>query len=67
MGYDTPLLTDALRKLAEMGQSVTLNWGEDDGTWECCWISSGMRFVGRSPDPVKAVLKVRQLANIRIP
>lgn len=26
------------------GQSVTLNWGEDDNLWECSWITSGTRF-----------------------
>ncbi len=25
------------------GSSLSLNWGEDTGCWECSWISSGKR------------------------
>ena len=61
------LLTDALRKMATMGQSVTLNWGEDIDLWECSWISGGKRFTGFSTDPVKAVLQVLEQAEVRVP
>ena len=35
--------------MQEHGSSVTLNWGEDTGDWECSWITSGDRFSGYSP------------------
>ncbi len=53
--------------MTEHGQSVTLNWGEDDGLWECSWITSGERFTALHSDPLEAarhvgrdVLKARQ-------
>lgn len=30
------------------GSSLLLNWAEDDGLWECSWITSGNRHVGHS-------------------
>lgn len=30
--------------MAQHGQSVIVGWGEDDGLWECSWISGGERF-----------------------
>jgi len=61
------LLTDALRKMAAMGQSVTLNWGEDTELWECSWVTAGKRFTGFSTDPVKSVLQVLEQAEVRVP
>ena len=42
--------------MAEKGSSVLLNWGEDDGLWECSWITGGKRFTGYSSEsPFKAI------------
>ena len=52
-----------LEWMAAHGQSVLLNYGEDDQHWECSWITSGERFTGmriRIEDAVKDSLgKVR--------
>lgn len=37
-------LAAILGRMQQMGSSVDLNWGEDTGTWECSWISSGKRY-----------------------
>jgi len=54
--------TDMLGWMAAHGQSVLLNWSEDDGQWECSWIT-GKRFTAvraEIPDAIKDVLgKVR--------
>jgi hypothetical protein len=34
----------ALELMRRNGSSVTLNWGEDTGQWECSWITGGKRF-----------------------
>lgn len=44
-----PRKTTVLDMLLDMqahGQSVTLNWGEDNELWECSWIASGERYSG---------------------
>ena len=45
-----------LLNMKEHGQSVTLNWGEDNGLWECSWITSGKRYSGFSDNMLSAVL-----------
>jgi hypothetical protein len=37
-----------LHAMKAAGSSVLLNWGEDNGLWECSWITSGRRHVGIS-------------------
>lgn len=32
---------DILAWMTQNGQSLTLNWGEDNELWECCWIPDG--------------------------
>lgn len=34
--------------MQQHGQSVLLNWGEDDNLWECSWITGGERYSGYS-------------------
>jgi hypothetical protein len=41
--------------MAAHGQSVLLNWGEDDEHWECSWITSGKRFTGIRKDIPNAI------------
>lgn len=41
-------LEPLLEYMREHGQSVLLNWGEDDNLWECSWITGGERFTGLS-------------------
>ncbi|HEY8691119.1 MAG TPA: hypothetical protein VIR57_00110 [Chloroflexota bacterium] len=56
---------DCLDKLYDMqheGSSVTLNWGEDNGLWECSWITGGKRFTGFSSDPEDALDYAHQQA-----
>ena len=52
-----------LEWMAAHGQSVDLNYGEDDQHWECSWITGDKRFTGvriRIQDAVKDSLgKVR--------
>lgn len=39
-------VVDMLLDMQIHGQSVTLNWGEDNNLWECSWITSGRRYSG---------------------
>ena len=32
--------------MSQKGQSVELNWGEDNNSWECSWITGGIRYSG---------------------
>lgn len=38
-------LEEILAYMQQHGQSVLLNWGEDNNLWECAWISGGDRTV----------------------
>ncbi|MDE2100073.1 MAG: hypothetical protein KGL39_22655 [Patescibacteria group bacterium] len=52
------VMIEAYRLLAVMaarGQSVSLNWGEDDGLWECSWITGGQRHTALSTNMAMAV------------
>lgn len=49
-------LEDALREMKEGSSSVLLNWGEDDGLWECSWIVGGKRYTAHHHQPRTAVL-----------
>lgn len=54
-----PRTSSAVEILVDMqmhGQSVTLNWGEDNGVWECSWITGGNRYSGFSKNPYFAIL-----------
>lgn len=42
--------------MAAHGSSVTLNYGEDTGQWECSWITGGQRATAVSRGPGAAVL-----------
>ncbi len=44
-------LQDLLEKMQERGSSVDLNYGEDNGSWECSWIVGGQRFTEFSSVP----------------
>lgn len=46
---------DMLGWMSVRGQSVSLNWGEDNRQWECSWISSGKRFTGVRGDIPSAI------------
>lgn len=48
-------LGDLLTWMERHGSSVLLGWGEDDGRWECSWITSGRRHTGFSHLPGLAV------------
>lgn len=51
-------LSAALEYMREHGQSVLLNWGEDDNLWECSWITGGTRCTGfTNREPIQAVLQ----------
>ena len=39
-------LSEQIAYMQAHGQSVLLNWGEDDNLWECSWITGGERFTG---------------------
>lgn len=41
-------LDENLYHMKRKGQSVTLNWGEDTGMWECSWITGGQRYTAFS-------------------
>jgi hypothetical protein len=49
------------------GSSVLLNWGEDNGIWECSWITSGVRHVGLAVDMALAVHRALQLGATDAP
>jgi len=61
LSSDGPI--DMLGWMAAHGQSVLLNWSEDDGQWECSWITGGKRLTAVRadiPDAIRDVLdKVR--------
>lgn len=42
------------------GTSVTLNWGEDNGLWECSFVLCGVRYSGVSATLESAVREVWQ-------
>lgn len=48
-------LTDTLGWMASRGQSVTLDYGEDNQHWECSWITGGKRFTGVRREIIDAV------------
>jgi hypothetical protein len=48
-------LMDELEGMAAHGQSVTLNWGEDNGLWECSWITGDRRYTAFSKNVDVAV------------
>ena len=57
-GMCTDALTPLPRMLEEMsehGQSVMLSFGEDNGCWECSWITGGKRFTGYGADANQSV------------
>lgn len=60
-------LGDTLTMMAKHGQSVLLNWGEDNNLWECSWITSGIRLTGFGLTPEVAlsecIAKARNLVN----
>ena len=51
--------------MQQHGSSVALSWGEDDGIWECSWITSGVRFRGLSSDATDALDHAHQQAAER--
>ena len=58
-----------LKKIAWMqrhGSSLLLNWGEDDGLWECSWITGGQRYVGHSKLIDRAMEKAIEAAGVEM-
>jgi hypothetical protein len=45
---DTATVETKLIYMQKHGQSVLVNWGEDDNLWECSWITGGERHSGYS-------------------
>jgi hypothetical protein len=43
--------------MREHGQSVDLNWGEDNDLWEVSWITGGKRYTGFSKSAPLAVCR----------
>jgi hypothetical protein len=41
--------------MARKGTSVHLGWGEDDGCWECSWITGGKRYTAHGTDVLTAI------------
>lgn len=47
----------ALADMTKSGQSLILNWGEDDNLWECSWIAGhGVRYTGWDTDLRRSVI-----------
>ena len=46
-----------LHAMRSLGSSVSLTWGEDDGLWECSWITSGQRYTATNSQLYWAVLE----------
>lgn len=67
LGDDVP--DQIVRRIAwmqEHGSSVLLNWGEDDGLWECSWITGGVRHVGYSQFLELAIDAAMEKAGVTI-
>ena len=56
--YETMLL---LRDMQAHGQSIVLNWGEDDNQWECSWITGGERYTAFGENEGVAVFKAHKV------
>lgn len=56
-------LEDSLKWMADHGQSVILNYGEDTEHWECSWITGGVRHSGFSRSPREAVIQAVEKAK----
>src|SRR5262249_938850 len=46
----------ALEWMKETGSSALLNWGEDDNTWECSWVTGGKRYTDHSANMTSAII-----------
>lgn len=46
---------DLIDWMKERGSSFDLNYGEDNGCWECSWVTGGRRFTGFADAPQRAV------------
>ena len=55
--YRLSTLEERLESMARRGQSVTLNYGEEDNLWECSWITGGKRYTTFDKSPTVAVAK----------
>lgn len=49
--------------MAAHGQSLVLNYGEDNQQWECSWITGGKRFTAVRDHPTEALKDV--LGSVR--
>jgi hypothetical protein len=56
----TELLLDTMKR---KGQSIVLNWGEDNDCWECSWITGGRRWTAVSRKRGRAVAEAWALAH----
>jgi len=52
-------LEEKLIQMSKEGQSVMLNWGENNNLWECSWITGGKRYTALDKYPTVAVVKCR--------
>jgi hypothetical protein len=50
-----PDLIQVLGYMQRYGSSIILNWGEDDDTWECSWVTSGKRFTSKRRNLIVAI------------
>lgn len=48
-------VTDMLGWMSVHGQSVILNYGEDNQQWECSWVTGDIRFTGVRGDILNAI------------
>lgn len=49
--------------MKDHGQSVLLNWAEDDNLWECSWITGGDRYSGYSLSIAEAVAQCFEVSR----
>lgn len=50
-GLSIVSLEKKLEWMTQNGQSLLLNWGEDNNLWECCWIgANGKRYTAFEKD-----------------
>lgn len=50
-GLSIASLEKKLEWMTQNGQSLVLNWGEDNNLWECCWIgANGKRYTAFKKD-----------------
>jgi len=54
-------LEASINWMTDNGQSLTLNWADDNELWEVAWIFEGKRYCGFSKSPREAIIKAVSL------